>query len=151
MGKRGAPPKPIGLRKLEGTFRRDRHGSDVEPDSLPLGVEAPKNLGWEGQRIWTTYRDMFIRYGVLTELDSEAFFRLCKTFDYVQEIEELISKEGWTRETQRGPARHPLAAQRDSFIKEQFTLMGRFGMTPSDRGGIEIKKAANSGFRAKPQ
>lgn len=145
------PGKPLIQHHLEGTYRADRHGNVAEPDLLEKGEPAPMELGPEGQRAWYEYRDMFIDSGVLTEMDKEAFYLLCETFDNVETCKKRIAKEGLTQESKRGGlAKNPVVMIRDQFIKEQMYYLARFGMTPSDRGGIQVRTQKKQGFPEKP-
>ncbi len=154
MGGTGSGRKqpPAAILKQQGKFRKDRHADDLIDPKAETSKPAPDTLGDEGKRIWNTYRDMFIQNGVLTEMDNEAFYLLCETFDNVEFCRQELTKEGvnYMAITQRGVARHPLANQRDAFVKEQFKLLSLFGMAPSERGGIHIKGGESKGFRQKP-
>lgn len=73
---RGRPRKSAEQRKLEGTFRVDRHGGNgIEPKGDPI---KPAYLSGSASELWDSVTPELIRLGIATEVDSSALATLCE-------------------------------------------------------------------------
>lgn len=68
-GKRGRAPKPTALLKLNGTYRADRHGSQLpEPTGKP---SRPEGLSTLAMQFWDAVIPGLIELGVATSVDQK--------------------------------------------------------------------------------
>ena len=116
----GAPKKPAALRELHGTAHRNKHRDNQDAPQPTRGIGPPNSSLTEyEQAIWDEV--VGISYaGVMGEADRIALEMMCR----------LISE-------MRLNFQDMTAAK----ITQLSTLLGRFGMTPSDRTKIVIPKA----------
>lgn len=123
MTRTGRPPKPTALKIIEGNPGH-RPLPENEPTPAVAGLEAPAWVKAAGRRVWDELAPEVHANGCLTKMDTEAFALLCS-------LEAVV---------RRSPAKHlKEAAQVDR-------LMARFGMTPSDRTRISVKKQNDDPF-----
>ena len=67
----GRPAKPIALHKLEGTFRKDRHGEANAPQ--PMLPDPPQYLTDTARAEWERAGQELLAQGLMTALSSAAF------------------------------------------------------------------------------
>lgn len=73
---RGRARKSVEQRKLEGTFRIDRHGgNNIEPIGEPV---KPKNLKGSASDLWDEITPELVRLGIATSVDSSSLATLCE-------------------------------------------------------------------------
>lgn len=123
--KTGRPRKPTQLHALQGTHRQDRHGDpENEPTPASWDGEAPAWVKAAGRKVWDELAPRMRANGCLTEMDVEAFALLCS-------LEAVV---------RRSPSKH----LKEAAMVDR--LMSRFGMTPSDRTRISVKKETDDPF-----
>jgi phage terminase small subunit len=121
------PSKPTALKVLHGTTRKDR-ANPAEPQPAP-GSQPLTLLSPEARRVWKKLAPMLTRLGLLGETDAISLELLCQT--YVD----------WHRH-RKGKSYHDQAAadrNRETLLK----LLDRFGMNPSARTRVQVRKGEN--------
>ncbi|WP_370212562.1 hypothetical protein [Alloalcanivorax venustensis] len=114
------PRKPITLRKIQGTAHRNKHRQNADqpiPDCQLAG--PPGHLTERQQEIWQELTGIMYR-GVLGRADGVAMELLCRM------VEEM---------------RHDFDNMNAAKLTQLSSLLGRFGMTPSDRTKVVVPKA----------
>jgi phage terminase small subunit len=136
MGRREPPKKPIALKLLQGTYRRDRDG-DLRSMIFPGGdPKKPKGLDPIAEAFWDEWVPKLTAIGVAKEIDSPALQMMCFWWSRAKELRAIvrkISKHALTKEYFRVQV---LTAQADKTFSQ---LAMRFGMTPSDRARIRAE------------
>jgi P27 family predicted phage terminase small subunit len=148
----GRNPKPTALHALEGTRRADRENPDEpRPPIVEVGEEPPSWLRDRRARAyWRELVPILSRARMLALTDTTALVILAKAYGRWRAYDEFIDKHGETYDTGR-PARkaqadgevlqtaspmlrpRPEVAMRDKAEDRLVFLLGKFGMTPSDR------------------
>ena len=114
------PPKPTALKELNGSARHDPQRINRNEPKPARGIgPANSSLNEQQQAIWDEV--VGISYaGVLGEADRIALEMMCRLiYEMRNDFEEMSAAK----------------------ITQLSTLLGRFGMTPSDRSKIVIPKA----------
>jgi phage terminase small subunit len=114
------PPKPTALKELNGSARHDPQRINRNEPKPTRGIgPANSSLNEQQQAIWDEV--VGISYaGVLGEADRIALEMMCRLiYEMRNDFEEMSAAK----------------------ITQLSTLLGRFGMTPSDRSKIVIPKA----------
>jgi P27 family predicted phage terminase small subunit len=65
--KPGPLPKPAEIRKIDGTWRADRHPRPVMTPLLDALPDPPEELDDEGRRVWVTVGNGMVDAGMLRE------------------------------------------------------------------------------------
>lgn len=136
----GRAPKPDGIKKLEGTYRKDREHKDFmsqssEPAKIIKMPATPKDLGKKGREVWKKTGTMLAQKGVLSEIDMEAFYQMCKMYDTYDAMKEYLE--------------NPKETQAQDFYKAQTVykaikeLWGEFGLTPKARMKLNAPEVAD--------
>lgn len=122
----GRPPKPTSLRVLNGNAGH-RPINTAEPKPSALSGVPPAGLAAEVAAQWARLAPRLLKFGLLTELDEDAFVTLCTLEAAFRGIlaSESISTEAVIE-----------------LSKERRQLWARFGMTPSDRVKVKVEKPA---------
>lgn len=143
----GPPKKPLELRLLDGTLNASRHGNpdDIIKFGKPDDNQTPDYLGEEGVRIWNLHYDLFVSSGVLQQTDVESFGQLCLLHEKVKYADDVCNDEGWVIQSGERMVRHPMAIQRDSWVRELIQYKSRFGMFPSNRADLVKTSTQSSG------
>jgi P27 family predicted phage terminase small subunit len=124
----GPPPKPTALKLLAGNPGKRR--INAEEPRPAIGARMPSWLPPAGQEKWKTLAPQLVELGVLTEVDAEAFARLC----LLQAMFHGCVEDAQARED--GAPVFSVAALLD-LSKELRALESRFGLTPADRSRIK--------------
>lgn len=124
-------------KKLQGHGRFVKAVPDVRPINKMWPV--PEGLGEAGRALWETQGPLLVKAKVLTDLDEPLFKLLCRSLDLVALADEAIASEGITimsKDTVKG---HPAIRLRSEGMSQILALSARFGLTPYDRGKIDLK------------
>lgn len=74
-GRSGRARKSIEQRKLEGSFRADRHSAAIVADGSPT---KPEYLDGEASELWDAITPKLVKLGIATEVDSQTLAALCE-------------------------------------------------------------------------
>lgn len=91
-----------------------------EPQPGPASLTPPEWLTAEGSEVWGELAPKLHAEGLLTELDTELFAQAC---------------------AQLAVARRSLGMEGRQALAIADRILARFGMTPSDRTKVSVKKA----------
>lgn len=130
---------------LRGTLKPE----DVkEPIPTPGEVRPPDELGDDALEVWAKYAPDLIRTKVLTAWDVEAFGAWCDAVVMMRHAREHLIEEGEVVDADvfdRNGVKTGTRSVRSNWLfvwKDANEVMsrigGRFGLTPSDRAGIEV-------------
>lgn len=146
MGRRGPAPKPTKLKKLEGTYRKDRDiGRELTP---PPGVpEPPAWMRKKQQKLalaeWDRVVPQLAELGVLTGLDGGALERYCVAHSNWVKAQADVDAKGMVLKTPFGPQKNPslkIALEERNAARQ---LAAELGLSPSARSRVKVpeKKA----------
>lgn len=135
MGRRGPPPKPSALKKLEGTFRPDRAAPrEVSP---PPGVpDAPEWLDEEARAEWERIVPHLAKLRILAEIDRGTLADYCTAHSLAVASTVEYQREGLMVDTPHGPRKHPLIKVAQEARAQARVLAQEFGLSPSSRTRI---------------
>lgn len=141
MKTRGPKPKPTATKKLEGTFRSDRHKSGGIQDIPPLALTPPKGLNTPGKKEFKRIVEIYQQLGILTELDRTSLEAYCDAYAKWTEANEKIHEKGMVQVSEKGiPYMSPWVQIASTYFKKMQGLWSEFGMTPSARTRLEPQK-----------
>jgi P27 family predicted phage terminase small subunit len=131
MGKRGPPPKPSEVKKLEGTYRKDRVARN-EFKPTPGTPDRPADLDPVACAEWDRVVPELIKAGLLTMVDGAVLEGYCATFAMARHFQKL-AEQAPIVDTDYGLKPHPAVseARRSWALVRQ--LAAEFGFTPSSR------------------
>jgi P27 family predicted phage terminase small subunit len=131
----GRPRKPTQMKKLQGTFRKDRSLQNEMKVDLMKDFEIPDDLPDLGKKEWKKITEQLRSAGVLTEVDRGALWALCNEWAKYKEAEEIIRQEGSI--LLFGKNKYPMANPREGlsakYFKQYREMAIQFGLTPSSR------------------
>ena len=144
MGKRGRPTKPTVLKIREGNPGKQKLPAN-EPKP-PVGTPTcPDWLGDVGRAKWESLVRLLGRVpGLLTEADADALGLYAHTYEiFLEALREIEANGGPTCTGEKGGKYpHPADSRRKQAVADMLRIGARFGMTPSDRAGINLLPAA---------
>lgn len=127
----GRPRKPLERHKLEGTYRKDRHGvavpeSDLAASPLPA---KPSGMNVGAAKFWDRITPEL--RGIARERDASALAEMCFWWAEGKRIKETLEKmvpggKGY------GSLLVSAAVAADKFAK----FASQFGLTPADRAKL---------------
>jgi P27 family predicted phage terminase small subunit len=138
MHKSGPPPLPSSLKKMRGTFRRDRvarNELDV-PEGTP---DMPNWLDKEARAEWQRVVPILQELRVLTLLDRGLLANYCAAWWLCVQATRLYVREGLAPKAKRGSkmARpHPMVKVATEARAQALRLAAEFGLTPSSRSRV---------------
>ena len=136
MGKRGPAKKSPNVKKLQGTYRKDRDKGE-NPAPAPGVPNCPSFLKGEARREWKRVAPELAGLGLYKELDRAALAAYCSSWGMYVEVDKVIREEGLTYLNSRGrELLRPEVAIRRQAISQMKAFLTEFGMTPSSRGRI---------------
>lgn len=141
----GRKRKPEALKKLEGTFRKDRAGHSV---SLPAGL--PDKPGWaDYDPIASELYDQVATHchsmGVGTEVDALGFALLADQLSMYLRLRAIVQADGPIIEVEGSNGNvqqkaHPAMAQMNSCYGQIVKMMTEYGLTAAARTKVDASK-----------
>lgn len=130
--------KPTAIKKLEGTYRKDRHGTK---DPINYGKilsipEPPPGLTDSARDSWPRISQILINSGVLQEIDIEPLAAYCNEMAVYWDATLICQKEGFVKEDGR---RHSANIVARDALKNAMALMSLFGITPVHREKLRVE------------
>ena len=142
--------KPKALKKLQGTYRKDR---DEKGNVVSMPVkEVPKPLSWvctEGKKVFKELAPKLVERKILQDLDVPMLNAACHQFGKFVQYEKFLKKEGTTTEifgvspTGGEPFLKGVVARPEvKLSKTAFDFADKtfkyFGLNPLDRSKLHI-------------
>lgn len=121
-------PKSVAQHKIDGTFRRDRHGDRMETRFEPGLPEKPETLTGDASRLWDTVVSG-LPDGALCHVDWAALSVACSAFAFARRFREQLERDPLNTKLMR------------CWVKAEslfLTLSSRFGLTPADRSKLAL-------------
>ncbi len=143
----GRHRKPIEQLKQNGTYKPSRHAGPEPETAVPV---MPADLAGAAAEFWQAASPVLTEMGVYTEADAFALRLLCESYGYYREACDMLEADGHyveltNKNGSKYIAEHPAGKVRARHWKQVVDMLRRFGMTPSDRNGLSIRKPDNSG------
>jgi P27 family predicted phage terminase small subunit len=142
VGKRGPARKPTELRILDG--ERPYRTNTSEPAPAEVEIRVPTWLSPKARRLWRALAPDLRRKGVLTHWDTELLAQFCHAAVRAREAAAHIAREGEVIVTERGRVRSPWCLAWKDSVDVMARLGARFGLTPSDRGGLSLPEPSDA-------
>jgi P27 family predicted phage terminase small subunit len=135
MGKRGPPPKPSSLKKLEGTYRPDRAArSEFKP---PEGAPAcPDYLDSVARAVWDEHAPELVKAKILTIVDGPLFEAFCVNVAMARRLQAMAQDEPTVTGSQGQIKLNPAAGEARQHWALARQLGAEFGLSPSSRSRI---------------
>ena len=118
----GRPRKPDLVKIADGTYRKDRDGNPEEkPNPTGFPVKPSNLVGLAGEH-WDYNVPRLIEIGIAKDTDQNALEAMCHYWQQFKRGKKIT--------------------QRNEAFKEWIKIARSFGMTPADRGKLNVKPAA---------
>lgn len=141
MGRRGPPPSPSAVKKLRGTYRKDRAARNEL--TLPPGVPScPDWLDAEGRAEWERVVPL-LADKVLTEVDRSMLADYCAAHSLAVRATKAYQKDGVMLKTPFGPQKNPMVKVAQEARAQARLLAGEFGLSPASRTRVGVKEQPN--------
>jgi len=107
MGRPGRPRKPMHLKILAGTYRKDRAKpapgrGPTAPTTPPARMAPPAGIGTAAKREWRRIVSILHEMGTLSTADRAILAAYCQTWQRWLECEACIEEHGATFQTPQG-------------------------------------------------
>lgn len=131
---------PTAIKKLTGKPGRGINHNEPKP-LKSLAGDPPPWLNDEAKKLYVIYGERFYRLGLLTESDLDALACLANAMAMHQMCSKLVHIEGvsvekFTKNGDSYQAKNPNCGTSKEYFSMAMKLMGKFGMTPSDRANL---------------
>jgi P27 family predicted phage terminase small subunit len=134
-GSGGHNKKPIDFHKRAGTYRKDRHKTEIDWSLVPPAqVRPPRRFTKDARRFWREHRDICEELGTLDALTQPLFEVLCELWSTIREFDRRIQEDGMII----GNKAHPLVAPKNRAVRDFGQLSREFGLSPARRPRIGI-------------
>lgn len=148
------PAKPTELKKLQGTYRKDRDKSpDLKP-SMEISLDAPDDLNEWGQKLWLEIFGEYGKVGLITRVDLGSFHSLCSWYGIFREAEDIVRAKGLEVEEEvydkngqvvgTKTVTNPMIMVMDKAQKNYLAMAKEFGVTPSSRAMLTFEPKKES-------
>lgn len=137
MGRRGPPPKPSALKKLEGTHRKDRAARNelVAPPGVP---ERPEWLDEEAIAEWQRVVPILAEMKILATVDRGMLADYCAAHSLAVQATRRYQKDGLVVKTKQGPLKHPMIKVAQEARAQARLLAAEFGLSAASRTRISV-------------
>jgi len=130
--------KPTALKKIEGTFRKDRAHNEPKP-AQPDNLEPPVELDAHGRSFWDYHARRLQKLGLLTECDTHALALGCEWWSIHQRaIEKLHDNLTHSTEANGECSKPEVAIAKQAFLNLR-TIMIEFGLDPQSRSKLHVE------------
>lgn len=130
--------KPTKLLKMQGTWRKDRHGNKNEPQPPAANLAQPYDLDEDGQRFWDYHAPKLSKLGLLSENDAYALAMAAEWFSIHQKcVRELRS--GISQKTPTTTVAKPASVVAKAAIVAVRGFLADFGLTPASRTRLTVE------------
>ena len=130
-------PKPTALKKIEGTYRKDRAPKNEVTPTIPISLLTPNELNEDGQWLWQRIVAEYLPVGLLTTVDEGSLKILCNEYGTYMDADDLIKAKGLEVSDSNGNiVANPMLKVRNDSFKNYNSLCTKFGITPSDRARL---------------
>ena len=140
------PRKPTELKRIEGTYRKDRAVKNEVMPALSLESAPPGDLNEWGAALWRKIYKHYAPLGVLTTIDEDSLLVMCSQFGIYCEACDLLAAQGLQIEkeiyNQKGELvgteniNNPVYKIVSDSFKNYKSMCMEFGMTPASRTRI---------------
>lgn len=138
---RGAKPKPVALRELEGNpGKRPLPNCPRPPSALP---KFPKQLSPGARKVWRRIGPKLVDAVGVAAIDEPALAMLCESYASWLDLIELARKDGPVVRVNGQPVPNPYAVRSDREAEKCRKLLAEFGATPSSRCRLQAGPSAN--------
>ena len=112
-----------------------------EPVPLDEAPPCPEHLETLAKVEWGRMADKLHRIGLLTEIDGTALAMYCVAYGrWVQALEHVKTEEPVLLSENGGKYQNPWLAVSNKAFDQMAKLLVEFGMTPSSRSRVSVKK-----------
>lgn len=128
--------KPQALKKLQGTYRKDRDGG---ADSA-LNKTKPRCPAWlskDAKAQWKKISKDLYEAGLLRNVDGDALAAYCNAYALWKEATLVVQEKGILIKGKKGiPYQNPALGVANIQSREMVKLLKEFGMTPVSRARL---------------
>lgn len=140
MGKRGPPPKPSKLKKLQGTHRKDRAARN-ELEAKPGVPAMPSWLNAEARAEWRRIVPQLEALGILSDVDGGMLADYCTAHALAVNATKKYQREGMVKTINGQLQKHPAVKIAQEARAQARLLAAEFGLSPSSRSRISAPAA----------
>lgn len=144
-GKSGPRHLPTATKELRGTLRADQQNPD-EPmvTALTELPKAPSYLSAMSKTAWRRIGAELVDMTVLTSADLTALEAYCVLYAHWRHAEAKL-KKSMVMDGRNGIVLSPYVRISKDCLKEMKSWMLEFGLTPSSRSRVRVKRPAEAG------
>lgn len=125
--------KPTGQHKIDGTFRKDRHGDRIDAHQDFFSVPSkPKELRDDGAKLWDTLSQQLTSAKIVSKLDEPALAAMCMWWQRYLDIHRAMESLHIADDEA-----DVLEKRANRAWKAFEGIAMRFGMTPADRAKLK--------------
>lgn len=137
MGKRGPAKTPSNVVDLRGNPGRRPPAN--EPKPAPIAPSCPYWLDRRAKNEWKRIIALLEPLGLATQVDRAALAGYCQCYSEWVTADAVLQKQGLTFTTENGYVQQrPEVAIRQKARGDMLRFAARFGLTPSDRVGLNL-------------
>jgi P27 family predicted phage terminase small subunit len=135
---RGPPPKPTALKRVQGTYRRDRAARN-EPRPPPGLPPCPRDLSPVARREYRRLGKQLLASGLMTEVDRPMLANLAAIWARWLAAERELERSGVVVRSPTGyPVTSPFLHVANACLKQLRLLLSEFGCSPASRTRISV-------------
>jgi P27 family predicted phage terminase small subunit len=137
----GQKPKPTALKKLANNpGGRPLNESEPQPE-IPTSVPKPPDyLDGDAKKEWERRAKQLLDLGLLTDIDTTAFETYCMAYGRFAEANRELKKGMIIKSPNDYPILNPYLSVLRQAVAEMGKFLVEFGMTPSSRSRIQVKR-----------
>ena len=138
---RGRKPTPTALKLVRGNPGK-RPINDAEPTPLAsIDLECPDWLSAPAREHWPAIAEQLRAAGLLSDIDHAALGLYCEAFARWKDANEKVVKLGAVVKSANGyPIPSPYLQVANQAYAQLTRMLAEFGMTPSSRSRVAVKK-----------
>ncbi len=136
----GRPNEGTQIKKLQGTYRKDRHGDGPVAFTPVVKVSVPRHLSKSARKEWKVITQELIKANMLQSVDLTVLAAYCQEIADYWELRQFITENGRTFISPNGHlCQRPQVSMMGKSLERAMKIGLRFGITPVAREKIRIR------------
>ena len=148
MGKRGAKPQAVEIKRERGVFRNNRDAKfEVVGRVLDTIPYPPEDMKEHGTKLWFDFFTYALEIkGYIATIEIRLVEKMCDAYQTWKASKLQLDEEGTTIMNDKGVMMiNPAFKVQQTAFETYFKISKELGLTPSTRGGVQLIQQKKAG------
>ncbi len=140
----GRRRKPSHTQERDGAYQiNPQRRPKGEPEADLLEPEMPADLVGDAAIAWNEMTGYIRKMGILSKSDTHILGMYCRAYGDYMKCQRMTDDKGIVSSIKGQLKRNPFDHAKRDYYNLMMRILARFGLSPSDRAGIDMSSAAD--------